>query len=567
MDQHDGGYGYPPYEEDPRAAGQGSGSSRGYREDPAYGADPSHQYDPNAPYDPAYAGQPGYDERGYAAQPPQGGYANSDNPYAPHPIDPNYDYSYPQGNVYGNQPSYYTQPQQPAPYGQQPVDPYTQPIDPYTQQPVDPYAPQQNTGRYPENPDSAYATRLQMTDYSQRGSTARTVVPPVEGEYPYTARGTTGRTSMPRESGGYGYAPRGATGRTRMPDDVEEFSPRGQTSRTRMPQGEENYSPRSASGRSRYPQSDDRYSRDTDEDDEAYERPRSGGKKKRSKFGKFMHALGLYLAQLPSKTLIIIGGGFAVLVAVVILIAVLVPKSDRTEKLDNGQLSISDVTITPSLAPTNTPVPTEAVSPTPSIAVLTDNIKDLNSTSDLIPDIQKRLVELGYMTEPDGGYTNKFGKATKTAIRLFQLKNFESRKDWDGVIGNTTYAKLMSDTASPYYLSRGDGDDRTKEITKLVEDVKSLQKRLIELGYLTAGSDTGLYGNTTVLAVQTFQEYHGLPMDGIAGQETMKLIYSADAMTAEVGKVNNKTKITVSPSGSPTTTTPNPGTSTSPTNP
>ncbi|MDD4312234.1 MAG: peptidoglycan-binding protein, partial [Eubacteriales bacterium] len=542
MDQHDGGYGYPPHEEDPRAAGQGSGSSRSYREDPAYGADPSQQYDPNATYDPAYAGQQGFDERGYATQQPQGGYANPDNPYAPQPIDPNYGYSYPQGNDYGNQQNLYAQPHNVNPYDQQPIDPYTQqPVDPYApQQPVDPYAPQQNAGRYPENPDSAYATRLQMTDYSQRGSTSRTVIPPEEGEYPYAGRGTTGRTTMPRESDGYGYAPRGATGRTRMPDDVEEFMPRGQTARTRMPQGEGDYTPRSAAGRSRYPQSDDRYSRDMDEDDEAYERPRSSGKKKRSKFGKFMHALGLYLAQLPSKTLILIGGGFAVLVAAVILIAVLVPKSDRTEKLDNGQLAISDPTVTPSLMPTDTPVPTEEASPSPSIAVLTDNIKDLNSTSDLIPDIQKRLVELGYMTEPDGGYTNKFGKVTKTAIRLFQIKNFESREDWDGVIGNTTYAKLMSDTASPYYLSRGDGDDRTKAITKLVEDVKNLQKRLIELGYLTAGSDTGLYGNTTVLAVQTFQEYHGLPIDGIAGQETMKTIYSAEAMTAEVGKVNNK---------------------------
>ena len=125
----------------------------------------------------------------------------------------------------------------------------------------------------------------------------------------------------------------------------------------------------------------------------------------------------------------------------------------------------------------------------------------------------------------------------------------------------------MSDQAKAYYLARGDGDDRTKELTKLVQDVTNLQKRLIELGYLT-GSATGLYGNTTVQAVQTFQEYHGLPMDGKAGQETLKLIYSVDAMTAAVGKVNNKTKMTPAPgtSVSPgtTATTPNPGTSTSP---
>lgn len=565
MDQHDGGYGYPPYEEDPRAVGQGTGAPRGYREDPAaYSGAPTQQYDPNATYDPAYGAQGGYEEQGYAQQ----GYPDAENPYAPHPIDPNYVYPDQQGNVFGGQPDYYAQ-QPAAPYGQQPAAPYgQQPTMPYGQQPpVDPYAPRQTTGRYYDNPDSAYATRLQMTDYSQRGGTGRTQMPADGDGYGYAQRGATGRTSIPRESDGYGYAPRSTTARTHMPEDVEEFSPRAGTSRTRMPEGEEDYMPRSGAGRSRYPQDDDRYSREMNDENDAYERPRT--KKKRTKFGKFMHALGLYLAQLPSKTLILFGGIFAVVLVAIILVAVLAPKSDRTEKPDDGQLAIMDNTPTPSLAPTNTPAPTEEITPSPAIATLTDNIKSVGEVNDLIPDIQKRLVELGYMTEPEGGYTNKFGKVTKSAIRLFQVKNYEDSKNWDGIIGNGTYSLLMSDDAKAYYLTRGDGDDRTKELTKLVQDVTNLQKRLIELGYLT-GNATGLYGSTTVEAVQTFQEYHGLPMDGKAGQETMQLIYSADAMTAAVGKVNNKTKTTpapganVSPGATTTTTTPNPVASTSP---
>lgn len=548
MDQHDGGYGYPPYEEDPRATGQGSGSPRGHREDPSvYGGNPSQQYD-NPPYDPASgARQQGYDERGYAAQ--QGGYADPENPYAPRPIDPNYAYQYPQGNAYGSQQEY---------YAQQPVDPYAQqPAGPYTQQPADAYQPHQNTERYSEHPDSAYATRLQMTDYSQRGATSRTQIPQADDPYGYAPRGATGRTSIPRDADGY--AGRSGTSRTRMPEDVEELSERRQTSRTRVPEYEDGYSPRSGSSRSRYPQEENRYARDADEDDEAYERPRSP-KKKRTKFGKFMHALGLYLAQLPSKTLIIFGGIFAVALVTIILLAVLLPNSARTERPDDGQLAIMDRTPTPSLAPTFTPAPTEEVSPSPALPALTENISAAGTVSDLIPDIQKRLVELGYMDEPEGGYTNKYGPSTKTAIRLFQVKNFDNSDNWDGIIGNGTYTLLMSEDAKAYYLTRGDGDDRTKVITKLVEDVTKLQNRLIELGYLT-GSATGLYGNTTVQAVQTFQEYHGLPMDGKAGQTTLKLIYSAEAMTAEVGKANNKTKMTPTPSGSPGTTTPNPSTS------
>ena len=326
-----------------------------------------------------------------------------------------------------------------------------------------------------------------------------------------------------------------------------------------MQEGDEGYSPRSASSRTRYPQNDARYAREIDDDDEEYERPRSP-KKKRTKFGKFMHALGLYLAQLPSKTLIIFGGVFAVALVTIILLAVLLPNSKRTEKPADGQLSLTDTTPTPSLAPTFTPAPTQEVSPTPALPALTENISVAGTVSELIPDIQKRLVELGYMEEPEGGYTNKYAKATKTAIRLFQVKNFDDSKYWDGIIGNGTYTLLMSDQAKAYYLTRGDGDDRTKVITKLVEDVTKLQNRLIELGYLT-GSATGLYGNTTVQAVQTFQEYHGLPMDGKAGQETLKLIYSAEAMTATVGKANNKTKMSPTPSASAGATTPNPSTS------
>jgi len=538
MDQHDGGYGYPPYDEDPRSAGQGSGAPQGYPEDPAvYGGTPSQQYDPNAPYDPNFgAANPGYDERGYAVQQ---GYPDPENPYAPRPIDQNYGYDYPQGTAQGNQGYYAPQ----------------QPVDPYAQQPADGYAPRRPAGQYYDNPDSAYATRLQMTDYSQRGTTGRTQMPSGEDGYGYAPRSATGRTSIPHETD-YNYAGRSATGRTRMPDDVEEFSPRSSTSRARMMDGEE-YVPR-GTARTRYPDGGDRYADDLEDDE--YERPRH--KKKRTKFGKFMHALGLYLAQLPSKTLIIFGGLFAVVLVTIILLAVLLPNSGRTERPDDGQLSLTDTTPTPSLAPTNTPAPTAEVSLTPELPALTENIVNVGTVSDLIPDIQKRLIELGYMEEPEGGVTNKFGPTTKTAIRLFQVKNFADSQDWDGIIGNGTYTLLMSDQAKAYYLTRGDGDDRTKVITKLVEDVTKLQNRLIELGYLT-GAATGLYGSTTVSAVQTFQEYHGLPMDGKAGQETLKLLYSADAMTATVGKANNKTKMTPTPAVSPGTTTPT--TSTSPT--
>ena len=56
-------------------------------------------------------------------------------------------------------------------------------------------------------------------------------------------------------------------------------------------------------------------------------------------------------------------------------------------------------------------------------------------------------------------------------------------------------------------------------------EVKSLQERLIELGYLPEGSADGNYGNQTYKAVRNFQYYNGLSRDGIAGKRTQTYLY------------------------------------------
>jgi len=488
MDYHGGPYGTPPYDEDQNAAGSDPYAPRSYRDDsPAYGSNPNPYGQEPTPY-----GQPG------------GGYTPDDAGYGGR------DYS-------ARRPA--------SGYGDQ----------------QDEYAPRSNarygtSGGYPPQGGNAYGT-----EDEGYGSTPRSA----SGSY------TTRRTMIPpADDGGYS-APRSATGRTTMPGGGEGYTSRGATGRTTMPGGDASYTSRGATGRygTAGRGSSDEYGMD---EHDPYEKPRAPkGKKKRSKFGKFMHALGLYLAQLPTKTLVIFGGSFAMILVAVILLAVLLPNTDRAEAPVDGQLALSDVTVTPSLAPTNTPAPTEIVTPEPTIPALTEPISKAGTVSDLIPAIQERLVELGYMDKPADGYTNKYGPSTKSAIRLFQMKNIEDYHSWDGVIGNTTYTLLMSKDAKAYYLARGDGDDRTKVITKLVEDVTKLQNRLIELGYLAAGSASGLYGNSTALAVQTFQEYHGLQADGKAGQETLKLIYSTEAMDATTGKVNNKSKMSPTPSTSP----------------
>ncbi|MBR0082379.1 MAG: peptidoglycan-binding protein [Clostridia bacterium] len=74
-------------------------------------------------------------------------------------------------------------------------------------------------------------------------------------------------------------------------------------------------------------------------------------------------------------------------------------------------------------------------------------------------------------------------------------------------------------TAEPLVLKKHDERD----------EVLTLQKRLIKLGYLEIDEPTNYYGSATEYAVKLFQRQHGLEMDGVAGTQTLELLYSGDA--------------------------------------
>ncbi|MEV4705690.1 N-acetylmuramoyl-L-alanine amidase [Actinoplanes sp. NPDC049316] len=110
----------------------------------------------------------------------------------------------------------------------------------------------------------------------------------------------------------------------------------------------------------------------------------------------------------------------------------------------------------------------------------------------------------------------EFDTATETAVRAFQ----QSRGlGVDGLVGPETWSALDG--------ARWKLGARTlfhSVPTSLVgEDVRTLQERLLEMGFDTGRAD-GIYGPRTARAVAQFQREVGLTPDGSCGPHTMKAL-------------------------------------------
>ena len=163
--------------------------------------------------------------------------------------------------------------------------------------------------------------------------------------------------------------------------------------------------------------------------------------------------------------------------------------------------------------------------------VVSNSLKEGMKDSSEVKAMQARLIELGYLT---GSADGDFGASTKAALIAFQ-KN--AGLTADGIAGATTIKALNSSSAPKASASASATAAPTSSASATYttlkqgsngEAVKKLQKRLIELGYLTGSAD-GDYGRATTDAVKAFQKQAGLTADGIAGASTQKAVYSSDA--------------------------------------
>jgi len=173
----------------------------------------------------------------------------------------------------------------------------------------------------------------------------------------------------------------------------------------------------------------------------------------------------------------------------------------------------------PTKAPTATPRPTA----TPNLS----NVRYLTvgSTGKDVRQLQQRLIALGWL---DGEADGEYGEATAAAVKAFQAA---MRNLWDdGIAGPDTQNALYSSSAKKADKAVASTGSKLQQGSE-GDAVKTLQKRLKELGYLTGSAD-GKYGEATKAAVIAFQKNNGLTVDGIAGAGTQNKLYSSSAKKA-----------------------------------
>lgn len=154
----------------------------------------------------------------------------------------------------------------------------------------------------------------------------------------------------------------------------------------------------------------------------------------------------------------------------------------------------------------------------------------LGSRGTAVLQLQQALNALGYDTN---GADGKFGKGTEQAVKDYQKANGLTV---DGKAGVKTLAQLYAGSSSSGSTNGSTSGTTSSEIYTAKNPntlqsgdsgskVTQLQNALKLLGFYTGGVD-GKFGSGTKKAVMQFQRVNGLTVDGLAGTQTQKLLYS-----------------------------------------
>lgn len=237
------------------------------------------------------------------------------------------------------------------------------------------------------------------------------------------------------------------------------------------------------------------------------------------------------------------------------------PATNTPEPTKNWGTAVTQPTATATVNPGSIGVTTSPVT-TPNVIIdtktaapttaSTTTLKNGSTGAD-VKKLQQRLIELGYLK---GSADGDFGDATETAVKAFQLQNGLTV---DGKAGAKTLEKLYSSTAkqAPTVTTTNTPKPTATPFTSYKNgdsgsEIKRMQQRLRELGYLTGSAD-GDFGDATEAAVRAFQKRNGLTVDGKAGTNTLTALYSSSAKKAEA-EATATPKATVKATATPTPT-------------
>ncbi len=173
-------------------------------------------------------------------------------------------------------------------------------------------------------------------------------------------------------------------------------------------------------------------------------------------------------------------------------------------------------TAAPSASATASPAPTVPVDPNEG------KVRTLfkNRYGSDVEALQDALTELGFFTSRVDG---QFGVRTERALKKYQKAR---GLEVDGVLGAETRRALAEDgyeIPAWYPDVYPDGFERTLKKGMKGMDVRAVQEKLIEKGYLTGRADH-IYGNKTRNAVKKFQEDNNLRVTGICNPQTLFLL-------------------------------------------
>ena len=185
-----------------------------------------------------------------------------------------------------------------------------------------------------------------------------------------------------------------------------------------------------------------------------------------------------------------------------------------------------------------------AATPTPKPN--TDIVIQWESEGDDVRQYQQRLYELGYLTSKN--ITGKFNQPTVDATKEFQRMH---DLKVDGAAGPQTLELIYSNDAKradgtpvgslPDASGAGESDASVADVLKAGmsgDQVRQIQTRLAELGYLSASFVSGTYDTATQQAIRQFQTANGLSADGVAGQSTQSRLYASGVVTAQVARMS-----------------------------